>query len=99
MSLEIAEREREGIIVLDLTGRITAGNEVALFRSTIEKTAAHPNPKIILNMKHVDYIDSTGLGALVMSATHTKKADGVVKLVHLNRRNIELLIMTKIDTI
>jgi len=39
----------------------------------------------------VDYIDSTGLGALVIVATSMRKSGGSLKLLNLNRRNIELL--------
>lgn len=99
MSLQIAQREREGIIILDLTGRITAGNESSSFRAEIEKQAQAPEPKLILNLRGVDYIDSTGLGALVMCATSLRKVGGAARLLHLNRRHMELLVMTKIDTI
>ena len=53
---------------------------------------------LVLNLADVDYIDSTGLGALVMCATTVRKAGGNVKLVNLNRRNIELLVMTRLAT-
>lgn len=99
MGLEIAEREREGVTLMDLKGRITLGEEVSHFRTAFEKLAALPEPKLILNMKAVDYVDSTGLGALVMCSTRFGNAGGVVKLVNVNRRNIELMVMTKIDTI
>jgi anti-sigma B factor antagonist len=99
MSLDIAQKEREGITVLILTGRITAGDDVSSFREEAEKVLQTPEPKLILNLKGVDYIDSTGLGALVMCSTSIRKAGGAVRLVHLNRRNMELLVMTKIDTI
>ncbi len=99
MGLDIAEREREGITLMDLKGRITLGDEVSLFRAAFEKLAALQEPKLILNMKAVDYVDSTGLGALVMCSTRFNQAKGVVKLVNVNRRNIELMVMTKIDTI
>ncbi len=99
MSLEIAEREREGIILLDLKGRITMGDEASAFRDAFEKHATAPGGKLILNMHAVDYVDSTGLGALVMCSTRFKSQNGVAKLVNVNRRNIELILMTKIDTI
>ena len=47
----------------------------------------------------MDYIDSTGLGALVMCSTSQRKAGGSLKLENLNRRNIELLVMTKLATV
>ena len=99
MSLEIAQREREGVALLDLRGRITMGEEVTAFREAFEKISADAGARLILNMKEVDYVDSTGLGAMVMCSTRLKKANGAAKLVHVNRRNIELIVMTKIDTI
>jgi anti-sigma B factor antagonist len=99
MSLEIEHREREGIQLMDLKGRITMGHEVSLFRDAFERIAGQPEPKLILNMQGVDYVDSTGLGAMVMCSTRVRNANGVAKLVNVNRRNIELMVMTKIDTI
>ena len=54
---------------------------------------------LVLDMRGVDYIDSTGLGALVVCATSLRKNGGNVKLLNLNRRNIELLVMTKLATV
>ncbi len=99
MSLDIARREREGIAILDLKGRITMGDEVTGFREAVEGIAVAEQPRLILNMRDVEYVDSTGLGAMVMCSTRLKKSDGSAKLVHLNRRNMELIVMTKIDTI
>jgi anti-sigma B factor antagonist len=99
MSLEIQHREREGILLMDLKGRITMGQEVSLFRDAFEKIAEQSAPKLILNMHGVDYVDSTGLGAMVMCSTRVRNSQGIAKLVNVNRRNIELMVMTKIDTI
>jgi anti-sigma B factor antagonist len=98
MSLEISHREREGIVLLDLKGRITAGEEAGAFREAFEQHTAGENPRLILNMQYVDYVDSTGLGAMVMCSHRATNAKGVAKLVNVNRRNIELLVMTRIDT-
>jgi anti-sigma B factor antagonist len=99
MSLEISLREREGVALMDLKGRITLGEEASLFRDAFEKIAAGHEPRLIVNMKNVDYVDSTGLGAIVMCSTKLRNAKGEAKLVNVNRRNIELMVMTKIDTI
>lgn len=99
MSLEIQQREREGIVILDLKGRLTVGNEVATFRERLQKLVSSGRTSIILNLQDVDYIDSTGLGALVMSYTSLQRAGGKIKLLNLSRRGIELLVMTKLTTI
>ena len=99
MSLAIEKREREGIVILDLKGRITMGDEVTSFRQTAKDLVAEGAQKLILNLQEVDYIDSTGLGAIVMCASAFRNAGGVAKLLNLNRRNVELLVATKLETI
>jgi anti-sigma B factor antagonist len=99
MALEIHEREREGIVILDLEGRITAGEEASLLRDTLRRLAEGGHNRIILNLEKVDYIDSTGLGALVMGYTTLRKAGGTLKLLNLSRRNIELIVFTKLETV
>jgi anti-sigma B factor antagonist len=99
MSLDIEQRTREGIVLLDLDGRITAGPEAAAFRERLDAVLASGNTNAVLNMRDVDYVDSTGLGALVICATRLRKAGGNIKLLHVNKRNIELLVMTKLATI
>jgi anti-sigma B factor antagonist len=99
MSLEISRRDREDIAILDLKGRITMGDEVSAFRSAVGELSAQSGQKAIINMGAVDYIDSTGLGAIVMCSTTIKKNGGVAKLLNLNRRTVELLVTTKLATI
>lgn len=99
MSLDIQQREREGVILLDLKGRITVGSEATALREKIAGLAGAGTSNTVLNLQHVDYIDSTGLGALVIVATSMRKTGGNVKLLNLNRRNIELLVMTKLATV
>jgi anti-sigma B factor antagonist len=99
MSFEIEQREREGIVILDLRGRLVVGESVSDLRERIRELGESGSSRIILNLEGVDYIDSTGLGGLVISFTTIKKADGALKLLNLSRRNIELLILTKLTTV
>ena len=99
MALEIQQSEREVIVFLDLKGRITVGPEATALRDRIAALTKAGTINLILNLQHIAYIDSTGLGALVMCATTLRKQGGNMKLLHLNRRNIELLVMTKIATV
>src|SRR5260370_19013427 len=82
-----------------MKGRITVGKEATALREKIAELTAVAISNVVLNLASVDFIDSTGLGALVVCATSARKAGGSVKLVNLNRRNIELLVMTKLATV
>lgn len=96
MSLEIQQREHEGVVILELKGRITVGPEATMLR---DRVGAAPSKKVVLNLAGVDYIDSTGLGALVMCSTGLRKQGGDVKLLNLNKRQLELLVITKLATV
>jgi anti-sigma B factor antagonist len=99
MALDIQQHDREGISVLELDGRITVGPEAGALREKVGALHTAGQRNLVLNLEKVDYIDSTGLGALVICATSLRKGGGNVKLVNLNRRNIELLVMTKLATV
>lgn len=98
MSLDIRESLREGVVILSLKGRLTVG-EASAVREQCNAVAASGNVNVLLNLEHVEYIDSTGLGAMVICFTSLKKAGGALKLINPNKRNIELLLLTKLHTI
>ncbi len=96
--LDIQSREKEGVTIFDLDGKLTVGGASDLREKvSAQTTAGHLQQ--ILNLKAVDYIDSTGLGTMVLCYMSVQKAGGALKLVNLNRRNIELLLLTKLSTV
>jgi anti-sigma B factor antagonist len=99
VSLDIRQREREEVLILDLNGRITVGDEAATLRDSLRELSAAGRRNFILNLQEVDYIDSTGLGAMVVCFTSVQRLGGRLKLENLNRRNIQLLLLTKLTTI
>jgi anti-sigma B factor antagonist len=99
MGLEINRREKEGITILDLKGPLTAGLAATSLRDELRAQMAGGYKNVILNLGEVEYIDSTGLGAMVMCFTGLRKSSGRLVLLHLNRRQLELLVLTKLSTV
>ena len=75
MAFEITERDREGIAIVAIKGRLTAGESNPV-REKITELIAQGKINIIFDLAHVEYIDSTGLGGLVICYTQIKKAGG-----------------------
>ncbi|HLJ50065.1 MAG TPA: STAS domain-containing protein [Bryobacteraceae bacterium] len=98
-NLEINRREREGVSILDLKGRLIVGEPAGKIREAINGEVTWGRTRVVLNLEHVDYIDSTGLGSMVICYTSLQKSGGTLKLLKLNKRNIELLLLTKLSTI
>lgn len=99
MPLQIHEREVENILTLDLHGRIVAGPEALELRNTMSALRDRGTVNAILNLKQVHYLDSTGLGALVVGHSIFRKAGGAMKLLHVSKRIAELMIITKLSTV
>ena len=96
MSLDIGKEVREGIVILEVKGRLIVGDPVTKLREEVSRSIGIGSANIILNLKDVDYMDSTGLGGMVICFTGAQKAGGALKLVHVNKRNLELLELTNL---
>jgi anti-sigma B factor antagonist len=66
MELKMTQRE-PGVSVMTLSGRITAGESLTEFRNLIRDEVAKGHNKIVIDLKEVSYIDSSGLGELVLA--------------------------------
>src|ERR1700693_361785 len=98
MQLKLTTRTKDGILVIDCSGRIVFGEESSMLRETIKK-AVTENNRIVLNLGEVNYIDSGGLGTLVALRTTAQNAGGTIKLTNLTKRVGDLLQVTKLLTV
>jgi anti-sigma B factor antagonist len=99
VGMEIRERELEGIMVLDLMGKVTRGESEELLRDRILDLTEGGHTCVIINLSGVPYIDSSGLGELVRCFTSMRRSGGRVGLTQLNRRLVDLFRITKLADI
>jgi anti-sigma B factor antagonist len=98
MQLKVTTRVKDGILLVDCSGRIVFGEESSLLRETIKK-AVTENNRIVLNLGEVNYIDSGGLGTLVALRITAQNAGGAIKLTNLTKRVGDVLQITKLLTV
>jgi anti-sigma B factor antagonist len=97
--MTITTREVSHVTVVDITGRITLGEETGQVRDAIRELIAAGKKKIIFNLANVDYIDSSGVGELVSSYTTVRNAGGDLKLLNLTKKVQDVLHVTKLYTV
>jgi anti-sigma B factor antagonist len=97
--MEISKRYAGQVTIVDLTGRISLGEESAAVRETILNLLSEGQTKILLNLSGVDYIDSSGLGMLVSAVANVRKAGGDMKLVNLTNKVDDLMEITRLYTV
>jgi anti-sigma B factor antagonist len=87
------------VIIVDLSGRIVLGGGSDELRDLVRKLVSDGSKKILLNLRNVEYIDSSGLGELVSAFTSTRSQGGDLKLLNLTQRVRSLLRITRLLTV
>jgi anti-sigma B factor antagonist len=99
MTLEIVQREQEGITILDLKGHLTFGPADAHFRSELDKLVLAERIRVVLNLDDVSKIDTTGLGTLLFALAKLQKSGGGLALLNLKPFHIEVVLEAKLAAI
>jgi anti-sigma B factor antagonist len=96
MALKMTDREVDGASVVTLDGRIVMGDEGNALREKLKNLISEGRKRIVLNMNHIEYIDSSGLGTLVSAHLNAKNHGASLKLSNLGRKFQEVLELTKL---
>ena len=96
--MEIEETVRHDVVILEPKGRLTVETEQQ-FKESIERWLEAGRTRLVLNLGHVPYIDSCGLGAIAQAYVATRQRGGKLKLLNVAGRNRHLMTVTKLLTI
>jgi anti-sigma B factor antagonist len=99
INLNINERRVGNVTILDIDGNLRIGEGSAVLQKTIRRLLGEGQNQILLNLAHVAFIDSSGLGEMVAAHVAIGKSGGSIKLLHLTRRVRELMTITKLLTV
>jgi anti-sigma B factor antagonist len=97
--LQLHQRDKEGIRILDLRGHLIRGDSEAILRTAIVALAEARAVNIILNLAGVTEIDADGLGALVFCYARIVRSGGALKLLNLSPLHLSLMVLTRLDTV
>ena len=77
VSFEI--RPQDGVDVIDITGQLDAFTTPDI-KAEFKKLTDSRHYKLVLNLEQVDYVNSTGIGAIVAVAQQVRRRKGDLKL-------------------
>lgn len=97
--MQLSTRRIGGVAVVDINGAITYADGSVKLHETVRDLLNEDNRKILLNLREVHYIDSSGLGELMRSYTSVRNQGGEMKVANLTPRVHDLLKMTRMDAI
>lgn len=97
--MKTAIRQRGDVTIIELQGKITIGEGDVQLRKCIEEVLKDDARKIILDLKGVSYMDSSGVGELVASYTTITNRGAQLRLTHLRSKIYSLLQLTALITV
>jgi anti-anti-sigma factor len=100
MLLQIEERQLDsGITCVEVAGKLALGRESQRLETVAEQLAGKGAARVILDLTKLDYIDSAGIGILVLASGRVKQAGGKFAVVMGQGRVLDLLKTACVDTL
>ena len=95
INFSVRIRQEGSICILDVSGRLTSF-EVGAFRETIDHLLKEGRKQIVLNLRELQYLDSSGIGELAKGYVSVVKRDGQMRVVGLSSKVEEVLKITQL---
>jgi anti-sigma B factor antagonist len=97
--MKVNVRQREGVTILDLKGKITIGEGDVKLREAVHEALDAGAKSILLNLNSVTTIDSSGVGELVSSYTTVTNRGAKLKVVNIPPKVSDILQITQLVTV
>ena len=97
--MKIAERSAGDVTILELEGRLILDDGFEPLRLTLNRVIGEGRRKLLLNLDHVTFLDSAGVGLIACKYVTLCRHGGQLKLCNLRSRSHEVLHITKLLTV
>jgi anti-sigma B factor antagonist len=88
------------VVVLSIIGDIAMnGAGACLLADRVRSLLQDGHDRLVLDLRHVRYVDSAGLGELVHAFSAVRNRGGAMKLLNMTRRLTDLLVVTRLLTV
>lgn len=98
-TMEYSISDKQGFTIIDLQGKIMGGPEATEINEKINQLIDEKKTKIIIDLASIEWMNSSGLGILIGAVTVLKNNNGTLSLINVSDRIINLLKITKLNTV
>ena len=96
--MEVSCRSGADVLIFVLLGNIRSNEDYDSFKEAVDSCILKKRYKVLLNFQDVDYINSAGLGRLILFAKILGEHSGELKISNLSKELKELFSFTRLDT-
>jgi anti-sigma B factor antagonist len=97
--MKMHEKKTDSVLVLSLEGEIMGGEDSKPLQDRVYRAIREGSPFIVLDMKQVNWINSSGLGVLMACLTTLRGSGGDIRLVHASDRVRRPIEITRLDNV
>lgn len=97
--MNFTAKERDNVVILTLEGEMVGGPDATLLTEKLRDLINSNKNKIVVDLNQVNYMNSSGLGILIAGLTTVRNSGGDLKLLHLAKRLVDLIKITKMDRV
>jgi anti-sigma B factor antagonist len=97
--MPVTTRQTNGVTILDVSGKVTAGEGSGQVRSAVNTALSGGATKILLNIKDTTTLDSSGIGEFMSSYASVTGKGGTLKLASPPPKVQDTLNVTKLNNV
>ncbi len=94
--MELKRHEKEGVVFLEVMGKILGGRDSDALSKEIDKVVEAEEKCLVLNLGNVPWMNSSGLGIMLAAFIRLRNYGGVLKFLHVQDRVHAILVTTKL---
>lgn len=96
--MQLAQRQDGAVTIINVSGSLVADDNLAL-RDAMTRLLQLGHRRIVLDFSELEYVDSAALGELVACQMRAARTGAPLKLVNVNGRLEDLLLITRLITV
>lgn len=97
--MKIKTSEKYSAVIIELKGNVIGGPDSEEFSKLLHSYIDEGKKNIVVDLKSVKFMNSSGLGMLISGFTTVKNGGGSFKLANATEKINSLLVITKLITI
>ncbi|MDO9693568.1 MAG: STAS domain-containing protein [Candidatus Latescibacteria bacterium] len=97
--MKIKERKRDGVVILELNGKLMGGPDAAVFNDTLKTLIHEGHRNVLVDLARVNWVNSTGLGILISGYSTVRRSGGDLRLLNVSERVESIFMVSKLHTV
>ena len=89
-------RQQNGITILEPNGKIMGSVASELWKAISPEIETSDTPRLLINLEHVNRVDSTGLGVLMGARAAVARKKGRVGVINISKQINNLIVLSRL---